>query len=78
MIPANAIITVIREPADDQPGRFGLEVWGREPHDYVRFYVIEAKSDNLAAQEALARFSEEISALLVRIGDGVSAILSEG
>ena len=45
-------------------GQFRVEVWGREPHDYVRVYTVEAKSDTLAAQDGLRQFDEEISALL--------------
>ena len=64
MIPASAIIEVLRRPSPVGLGLFRVEVWGREPHDYVRVYTVEAKSDNLAAQEALRQFGDEISALL--------------
>jgi hypothetical protein len=49
-------------------GAFKVEVWGKEPHDYVRVYTINAASDTLAAQEGLRRFSEEISLLLSKEG----------
>jgi len=64
MIPANATVDVDREPSKGVLGHFKVEVWGREPHDYVRRYSIQAKSDTLAAQEALKRFSDEIERLL--------------
>jgi hypothetical protein len=64
MILANAIVDVEREPTDRGLGVFRVEVWGRQPHDYVRVYTIEAKSDTLAAQEGLRRFDAEISLLL--------------
>lgn len=68
MILANAIVDVERDPTDRSLGAYRVEVWGREPHDYVRVYTIEAKSDTLAAQEGLRRFDEEISALLSEKG----------
>jgi hypothetical protein len=64
MILANAIVDVEREPTPVGLGVFRVEVWGREPNDYVRVYTIEAKSDTLAAQEGLRRFDAEISLLL--------------
>jgi hypothetical protein len=64
MILANAIVDVERKPTERGLGVFRVEVWGRQPHDYVRVYTIEAKSDTLAAQEGLRRFDAEISLLL--------------
>jgi hypothetical protein len=64
MIPANATVDVDREPSKSVLGHFKVEVWGREPFDFVRRYSIQAKSDTLAAQEALQRFSDEIERLL--------------
>ena len=66
MIQASAIVDVIEEPPPHgkAPGRFRVEVWGKEPHDYVRVYEIAAKSDNVAAREGLDRFVEEIGDLL--------------
>jgi hypothetical protein len=64
MIPASAVIEVLRRPSPVELGQYKVEVWGREPHDYVRVYTVEAKSDSLAAQDALRQFDEEISALL--------------
>lgn len=68
MIPARAVVDVIREPTVIGLGQFRVEVWGKEPHDYVRAYTIDAKSDTLAAQEGLRRFSEEITLLLSKEG----------
>ena len=58
---ANATVDVLRAPPEDCRGltTFKVEVFGREPHDYVRTYQIAAKSDNIAAQEALRRFEAE-------------------
>jgi hypothetical protein len=64
MIPANAIVDLDKEPSQASLGHFRVEVWGREPHDYVRTYSIQARSDTMAAQEALQRFSDEIEQLL--------------
>jgi len=68
MILANAIVDVLSAPpAHGQGlGKFRVEVWGREPHDYVRVYEIAAKDDNMAAREGLDKFVEEISALIAK------------
>ena len=60
----NAIVDVEQPPAKDGKGlgRFRVEVWGRDPHDYVRIYQIQATSDTLAAQEGLRRFVDEMEA----------------
>ena len=39
-----------------------VEVFGLEPHDFVRRYEIDAKSDTLAAHEGIRRFVEEMEA----------------
>ena len=44
-------------------GLFKVTVWGKEPHDYVRVYEIQAKNDTLAAQEGIRRFVEEMEKL---------------
>jgi hypothetical protein len=59
-VKAKAIATPIRPPEDGRLGHFEVEVWGAEPYDYVRHYEIQAKSDNVAAQEGLHRFVEEM------------------
>lgn len=61
---ANAIVDIIHDVPALGLGTFRVEVWGRDPHDYVRVYTIQAKSDNLAAQEGLRRFVAEIEALI--------------
>ena len=61
---ARAIVDVVREPGQVGMGMFRVEVWGEEPHDYVRHYDIAAKSDTMAAQEGLKRFVEDIEQLL--------------
>ena len=68
MIPARAIVDVLREPSPIGMGSFRVEVWGDEPHDYVRVYTINAASDTLAAQEGLRRFVDEIELLLSKEG----------
>lgn len=57
---AQAVVDVKREPTPFTIGCFLVEVWGKEPHDYVRHYEILAKSDTLAAQEGLQKFVEEM------------------
>ena len=66
MILANAVVDVIdAPPAHGQGlGKFRVECWGKDPHDYVRIYEIRAKDDNLAAREGLDRFVEEIEKLI--------------
>jgi len=66
MIYCSATVDVIdAPPAHGQGlGKFRVEVWGREPHDYVRIYEISAKDDNLAAREGLDRFVDEIEKLI--------------
>lgn len=66
MILANAIVDPIQPPPPHGKGmgRFRVEVWGKEPHDYVRVYEISAKDDNKAAREGLDKFVEEIGKLI--------------
>jgi len=61
---ARAIVDVEENSSPFKLGRFRVEVFGDEPHDYVRVYTIQAKSDTLAAQEGLRLFVEEIELLL--------------
>lgn len=65
---AKAVVDVELEPTPVRLGRFTVEVWGEAPYDYVRKYVIQAKSDNEAAREGLDRFVEEIQLLLAEKG----------
>ena len=62
----NAIVDVIDAPPAHGHGlgKFKVEVWGKEPHDYVRIYEISARDDNMAAREGLDRFVEEITKLI--------------
>lgn len=59
----NAFVDILKEPEKDHPGVFNVEVWGRSPHDYTRFYKIDAKDDNIAAQEGIRLFVEEMEKL---------------
>ena len=61
---ASAVVDVIRPATPKSLGTFKVEVWGKEPNDYVRTYQITAKSDTIAAQEGIRRFCEEIGNLL--------------
>lgn len=65
---ANAVVDVELSPTPIRLGRFRVECWGKEPHDYVRVYTIQAASDTLAAQEGLRRFVEEIESLIAEKG----------
>ena len=60
----NAIVDEEQAPAKNGKGlgRYRVEVWGREPHDFVRIYQISAASDTMAAQEGIRRFVEEMEA----------------
>lgn len=62
---ANAVVDVIKPATPQTIGHFRVEVWGKEPFDYVRVYEIQAKSDTLAAQQGIARFVEEMEQLPV-------------
>lgn len=66
MIHASAIVDEIDAPPAHGKGlgKFRVEVWGKEPHDYVRVYEIQARDDNMAARDGLDRFIEEISRLV--------------
>lgn len=59
----NAFVDTLTEPEKGHPGSFRVEVWGRSPHDYTRFYKIDAKDDNMAAQEGIRLFVEEMETL---------------
>jgi hypothetical protein len=61
---ANAVVDVIKPATPVSIGRFAVEVWGKEPNDYVRVYEIMAKSDTIAAQEGIRRFVAEVEALI--------------
>lgn len=60
---ANATVDVIKPANPKRLGHFRVEVWGQSPHDYVRTYEIQAKSDNIAAREGIERFVKEMEAV---------------
>lgn len=60
---ANAVVDVIKPSTPKGIGLFKVEVWGREPFDYVRYYEIQAKNDTIAAQEGIRRFVREMELL---------------
>ena len=61
MVKARAIVDQMSEVPDKKGSYcFRVEVWGEEPHDFTRLYEVWEKSDNLAAQECLRRFCEEM------------------
>lgn len=60
---ASAVVDVLKPSSPVNIGRFRVEVWGKEPHDYVRTYEIIAKSDTVAAQEGIQRFVREMEAM---------------
>jgi len=64
MILANAVVDLVSE--GPKLSTFRVEVWGNEPHDYVRTYEILAKDENSAAQEGLDTFVSEITDLISR------------
>jgi len=40
-----------------------VTVWGEPPHDHRRTYTLQRKTDNLAAQEGIRLFVEEMENL---------------
>ncbi len=62
---ANAVVDVLKPATPQTVGHFRVEVWGKEPYDYVRTYEIMAKSDTIAAQQGIARFVDEMEKLPV-------------
>jgi len=65
---ANAVVDVIKPSTPVSVGRFKVEVWGKEPYDYVRTYEILAKSDTMAAQQGIQQFVTEMEALDISKG----------
>ncbi len=65
---ANAVVDIIDSPPAHGHGlgKFKVTVWGKEPHDFVRIYEIQAKEDNIAAREGIDRFVEDIGQLLAK------------
>lgn len=68
---ASAVVDIVSEPLPGQKGKghYKVEVWGKEPHDFVRIYTIYDKSDTLAAQEGIRRFVEEMEQLENKTGN---------
>ena len=66
MIFCSATVDVLRQasPASKELSLYRVEVYGKEPNDYVRIYDISAKTQDDAAKEGLDRFVREISALV--------------
>lgn len=60
---ASAIVDAIKPSTPKTIGHFKVEVWGKEPYDYVRVYEIMAKNDTIAAQEGIRRFVKEMEKL---------------
>ena len=57
---ASATVEVIKPNTPKTIGNFRVEVWGQDPHDFVRHYEIMAQSDTIAAQEGIRRFVAEM------------------
>ncbi len=62
MVLASAVVDVIRSATPISLGLYKVEVWGKEPHDYVRIYEIQAGSEDAAAREGIQRFVQEMEA----------------
>lgn len=64
MVRCRAIVDIVTESrAVNSPSTFAVEVWGEEPHDYCRKYVVLARSDDEAARDCIARFTAEMESL---------------
>jgi hypothetical protein len=66
MVLASAVVDVIRSATPVSLGLYKVEAWGKEPHDYVRIYEIQAQSEDAAAREGIERFVQEMEALYGR------------
>lgn len=66
MVLASAVVDVNRSATPFSLGHYKVEVWGKEPHDYVRIYEIQASSEDAAAREGIERFVQEMEALYGR------------
>lgn len=62
MIFANATVDLVSE--GPTLSTYRVEVWGKEPNDFVRTYEILAKDEDSAAREGLDTFVEEITDLI--------------
>lgn len=66
MIRCRAHVEVIRPATPFRLGSFEVHVLGDEPHDYVRIYRIDHKSEDMAAQEGIDRFLEQVGKMVER------------
>jgi len=60
---ASATVDVLRPATPKKQGLFKVKVWGVPPNEHTRYYEIEARNDNIAAQQGINRFVAEISKL---------------
>jgi hypothetical protein len=63
---AQATVDVIRPSTPIGFGLFSVTVWGQEPYNFTRVYEIAAQSDNMAAQQGIQRFENEMSLLTLQ------------
>lgn len=66
MVRCRAHVETIRPATPFRPGSYEVHVLGEEPHDYVRIYRIEHRSEDGAAQQGLDRFVEQVSNMVER------------
>lgn len=66
MVRAKAIVDVISPPPPSGKGlgKYRVECFGVEPYDFVRIYVIMARSEDFAARDGLDKFVAEIEPLI--------------
>jgi len=65
---ASAFVDVIKPNTPTSMGLFAVQVWGQDPYDFTRTYEIMAQSDNIAAQQGIQRFVDEMEALSISKG----------
>jgi hypothetical protein len=65
---ANAIVDLVKPSTPTRMGVFSVQVWGQDPYDFTRTYEIMAQSDNIAAQQGIQRFVNEMEALDISKG----------
>jgi hypothetical protein len=59
---ASAIVDILRPSNPNAFGLFKVTVWGQPPYDYTISYEITAASDTKAAQSAISKFVDEVTA----------------
>jgi hypothetical protein len=57
---ASAVVDRVRGGV---PAVWEVTVWGRSPFDHRRVYTLKANTDNMAAQEGIRLFVEEMENL---------------